>query len=122
MSRGVGMELELVKNVLYRYEDYLEAAGVDEWDIPVGRPRVRVVLHQFPVIRWTPKGAWISLGAGERKFVLLTARKRYALRTRREALLSFIKRKKRQCVILRARLRNAEDALRIADVLEKERM
>lgn len=70
-----------------------------------------IVLERYPVIRETPKGVWLALGFGDRRFVLRTARKRWACPTEDEALESFKARKRRQCRILRAQLKHAATAL-----------
>lgn len=102
------------KPVYYRIEDYLESAGVDEFDNPLGPPRVRVAIREFEVDRRTPKGVWISRGFMGRRFVLKSARKRYACPTLAEALESFIARKRKQISIYSKRIANAELALMLA--------
>jgi len=98
---------------LYRYEDILVSYGTDEFDDPLP-PRLLVRLREYPVQKRTPKGAWIDLGLGDRRFVLLTARKRFACPTKKEAAESFRERKRVQINILKAQLRRAEQAYNIA--------
>lgn len=64
-----------------------------------------------PVMSFTPKGAWILDARGKRRFVLFSARKKYALRTVEEAMISFLARKERQHRIYTARLRITENAI-----------
>ena len=101
---------EVTKEFLYRYEDYLVSAGVDEFDNPLGPPSVKVSLRKFSVIKKTPKGVWIDIFLGKR-FVLSSARKRYACQTVEEAKDSFIARKNRQIHILGNRIKHAEEAI-----------
>lgn len=95
----------------YRYEDSLVSAGVDEWDNPVGPPRVEVYKHEFRVIKHTPKGVWLDV-YGRKRFVLNTSRKRYAHASIDEARASFIRRKECQIGILMVRVGNARAAIR----------
>jgi len=66
-----------------------------------------LVLRKYTVIRRTPKGAWIR-EYGRDRFVLLTARKRFACNTKDEALESFIARKEAQIRKLRGQLKKAK--------------
>ena len=102
-----------VGDTFYRYEDLLVSAGVDEFDNPLGPAQVRVYLHQFQVIRVTPKGVWID-GWFSKRFVLNEARKRYALPTKDEALQSFLARKERQASIYQTRVSRADQAIKAA--------
>ena len=99
--------------VWYRYEDRRYAEPVDEWGDSYGTGRLEVNLIKIPVRKHTPKGVWLGWSAPGR-FVLTSARKRYACPTAEEAKESFIARKKRQASIYRARLRDAEEAIRLA--------
>jgi hypothetical protein len=87
--------------VFYRYQ---ESALSDS--------RIVLVLSTFLLLKTTPRGAWIDV-YGLKKFVLLTARKRYACPTKEEALASYQARKQRHVEILRAQLLRAEAALRL---------
>ena len=66
----------------YRYENNRYSDGV------------RVHLHEFDLIKETPKGYWIYAW-GSKKWVSNSARKRFAYPTEQEARVSFIKRKER---------------------------
>jgi hypothetical protein len=94
---------------LYRYEDAIYSGGVDEWDNPLPG-YVRVKLVELEVVKVTPKGVWINR-ARCKKFVLLTARKRYAAPSKEEALKDFLARKNRQLSILKNRVANVEGAI-----------
>jgi len=96
---------------LYRYEDVQYAPPVNEWDEPVGEGRVVVYLYSFPVVRRTPKGAWICGVIGKERFVRLDARKRFACPTIEEARKSFVARKKAQLRIYEAMIHRVEKAL-----------
>jgi hypothetical protein len=86
------------------------AAPVDEFDNPIGRGRLDVVLYTYNVVKVTPKGVQLDIG----RFVLLSGRKRFAWPTPEEALASFEARKKRQLSILRAQAERVEDAIELA--------
>ena len=107
------------RSCLYRYEDRVYASMLDEDDRTIPGT-TKIDLREFPIIKWTPKGAWIDVGLGvghreDQKFVLLTARKRYACLTLEEAMESFKYRKKRQIKKLNAQLRQAEKALALSE-------
>lgn len=97
----------------YRYEDTCYAPSVDEFNAPLGKRHVVVALRRYEVLRATPKGAWIDVW-GAPKFVLLSARKRFACPTIEEAKASFIARKRRQIRVLSAQLHDAKIALSLA--------
>lgn len=124
------------REVLYRYEDVHYSRGVDEYDDPLPGGHVRVELREYPILKRTPKGAWIkecwawsatlsfpgeeSRRERGEKFVLLTARKRYAAETKEQALDDYRYRKCRQLRILKAKLRSVESALEAADCANLE--
>lgn len=99
---------------LYRFEEAIYSPGVDDFDDPLPGYTMEVHLHKFPIERRTPKGVWIR-GWGGMRFVLLSARKRYACPTIEEALESFQARKNRQIKILKGQLQRAELALSLSD-------
>lgn len=92
---------------LYRVEGVTYAAYYDEWDDNRGIGRSELVTRTYPVTRRTPKGAWINM-CGEKKFVNLTAHKKFACETVEDARESFRQRKRRQIGILSAQLRQAK--------------
>lgn len=109
-------------DVLYRYEDKQYSLGLDQFDEPIPGSATRVNLLTFAVLKRTPCGAWIhcydttrSGNFTDKKFVRLTARKQFASNTKDEAIDCFRWRKKRQILILKAQLKNAETALQIVD-------
>jgi len=100
---------------LYRYEDATYSGGFDEYgDYIPGSSILKVELREYGIIKRTPKGAWIDY-YGDKKFVLLTARKKFACNTIEEAKESFVARKNRQLQILEAQLNKCKSALRIID-------
>lgn len=122
--------LKFSEDVLYRYEDVHYSRGVDQFDNPLTGGHIRIQLREYLVLKRTPKGAWIKgcwtwrgmmpmpgketrRDQGER-FVLLSARKRFAAETKEQALDDYKARKRRQAGILRARLIAAEQALHAA--------
>ena len=109
----------------YRYYDFRYAAPIScgEYDEEViGTSTAAVHLEKFEVIKHTPKGVWINMGLGDKKFVLKCARKRFACPTIEEAKESFLARKKRQLRIHQARVEHILDVMYlIENDLMKER-
>jgi hypothetical protein len=104
-----------VGDVWYRIEDHLVSAGLDEFDNPLGPPRLQVSIRKFPVAKVTLKGVWLDRSFMGKRFVLFKSRKRYACATLELALESFQARKRKQIRIYRARVRHAEEALLMAE-------
>lgn len=99
---------------MYRYEERRYAPSLDERDNPIpGSGRTEIILMEFKVIRSTPKGVWI--GDWGDRFVLLSARKRYACPTIEEALESFLARKRRQARILEKQLEGVRSLIYMAE-------
>ena len=105
------------RELMYRYEDVRYAAMLDEWENPIGVSRPELRLLTYPIKSRTPKGVWLDMGFGDRKFILLTARKRYACPTKEEALASFVARKERQADILGSQLARVNTVIEIAKCL-----
>lgn len=101
-------------DIFHRYDDRHYAAPLDECDNPMGAGTHELAHTTYRVIKRTPKGAWIDLGWGDKRFVLLSARKRYALPTQAEALESFIMRKRVQESIYENRAHSARYAQELA--------
>jgi len=72
--------------------------------------RIQLYYEKFLILKETPCGGWIDY-YGTRKFVNLEYRKKFAARTKEEALIGFIARKNRQVKILSAQLNRAKYAL-----------
>lgn len=110
------------KEYLYRYDESTISRGLDQWEDPLPGYVLKLHLEQFEILKRTPKGAWIRrykfklFGSSKNKrFVLLTARKKFACPTKDEALESFKARKRRQIEILEHRLKKAKLALELAE-------
>lgn len=111
--------------IWYRFEEMLYATPLDEWDRPCGEGRVEVRLRKYQVVKYTPKGVWVKLKIGgwldsHARFILRSARKRYACPSIEEAGQSFLARKARQTRIYKARLRTIEKALAAFDDMKAE--
>ena len=88
---------------LYRYQEVL-------WP----ESKMTLSCNEFFVLSETKTGAWIELYSGSgKRFVKYDARKKFACRTKEEALESYYARKRRQVRILRAQLQRAETALKL---------
>lgn len=96
----------------YRYHDMRVAEYMTESDTFTSSI-CKVVLQKIPVLHYTPKGVWLDWKG--RSFVLTDARKRWACPTEKEAMVSFLARKKRQLGIIKAQLDNVNDAIKIAE-------
>lgn len=99
----------------WRFDDHLEGSGSTDvcGEFIPGPSYVRVHCSAFPVLKHTAKGVWLSV-YGERRFVLRSARKRFACPTIDEARVSFIARKTRQAGIFEKRANDAHRAIEIA--------
>lgn len=105
----------MTSDVLYRVMELTYSAGVDESGDPLPGGPTRTNLHSFPVLKRTPCGAWIEDHHGRRRFVKLTANKRYATNTVEEAIASFKARKKAEMRIYAARSKAIMEAIRYLD-------
>jgi hypothetical protein len=115
--------------IWYRYEDVAYAASADEFGESRGHGTIEIHLNEYRVNRRTPKGVFLDTGPldggwhsanAKQKFVLLTARKRFACPTKEEAQASFIARKRRQIKIYEARADRARQALFKMEITPKE--
>lgn len=98
----------------YRFESTARSAGVDEFDNSLGT-HYDVALRRYVVIKHTPKGTWIAMGAfAGKRFVLRDARKKFAHPNIQDALASFEHRKARQIAIYNARVERARRDIRRA--------
>lgn len=102
--------------VYYRLHNALVSSGVDEFDNSLGPGYVHVYVYKFDVLKITPKGVWIN-DYGRRRFVLNSARKKYACPTFEEAKESFRARKQRQLRILRGQITHIESALQKIELM-----
>lgn len=103
--------------VWHRFENWLSAAPVDEGDNICGESRMNVRHVTLKVIKNTPKGIWLTKGFGDKHFVLLNSRKKYASPTIKEAMESFRARKLKEAAIHRKRAQQAIEALYLAEGL-----
>lgn len=117
-----------MSDIFYRYNEIHYAPPLNEWESPIGEGKVAIYLVEYKVIKHTKCGVWIQ-GSHDlerytlverKRFVLLSARKKFACPTIEEAKESFIARKKRQIKILKSQLRKAESALYQANNLSGE--
>lgn len=104
--------------VLYRYDARIYASLMRE-DYPQllsDAGTMRLEPTEYPIIKDTPCGAWVD-DYGRKRWVNLEATKKFACRSKDEALASFIARKRRQIEILERQLADARRALKKAEVL-----
>lgn len=101
-----------IGEVWYRYRAQSYASADEDDRVFVSSPRLE--LDTYPVISHTPKGVWLD-EYGTKRFVLASARKRFACPSEPEARASFVARKERQIRILEAQIANAREALRLAE-------
>jgi hypothetical protein len=107
--------------VLYRYEEERYYSSLDDALHTLTGYNLKVVLREFPVIKFTPKGAWIEKwGPPGKQWIQFGTFKKFACLTKEEALESFRARKRKQVKILQAQLKRAEEALRLAEGMSEE--
>lgn len=109
----------------YRIDGITYAPPADEYGDPGRGPgRSELITNKYLVLKHTPKGVWLKTGTHfdegvwektreqiqvvEKRFVLYSARKRFACPTVELALVSFITRKKKQASIYRVRAAEAD--------------
>ncbi len=97
----------------YRYHDVVYGSCYDDDGFSRGPGRLAIELLEFSVTKRTAKGVWLD---GYR-FVRNAGRKRYALPTKEEALISYKARKRAEIRIYKARLSRAQRALEMAENL-----
>lgn len=116
---GMRDDMSATRETAYRLEDKLVSVVIDA-EREIFGSRVEVWTLKYDVVRHTPKGFWITLGFGDRRFVLRGARKKYACLTLEEAKQSFLARKKRQRRILQARLDRVTAAECLAESIRQD--
>lgn len=105
---------------LYRYVELVYGTDWDDFEEKWINDRMRLVRDSYRIAKVTRCGVWIDLNYGVRKFVLLTATKKWACKTPKEALYSFIKRKERQMWLAEAKLSRAKEAHELGLKLQAE--
>lgn len=75
---------------------------------------------EMPVLKETPKGVWVAPFPGTKRFILLGATKQFAWATKKEALESFIWRKRKQVKILQEKLFQAQELLMMAEEAQQK--
>jgi len=106
-------------DVLWRVEAKSYSYVIDADREEYGTTAPRLELHWFPVTKRTPCGAWIGYSSlfADGRFVRLTANKRFACSTIKEALESFRQRRRRQVRILTNQLKTAEYELGMVEAV-----
>src|SRR3972149_7838153 len=101
---------------MYRYEPYNESnlETLELFDNAIGSLDFIMRPNAYRIIRFTPKGVVID-AYNTVKFINLSWRKKWACPTLKEAKESFIARKERQVIILKAQLARAEAQLLCAE-------
>lgn len=104
--------------VWYRLEDGRYAPPVDEWDNPMGPSTPFVRVHEYRVLSETPKGVWLETWtrADGKRFVLRSARKRWACPTLEEAIDSWRARKQRQLRLLERQASHVRQCLALQEL------
>lgn len=104
----------------YRYDTVQYARMDSEYGLSYTASNTTLTCTQLNLIKETPKGYWIGYGfnipgnlRSEAKWVSKTSRKRYAYPTKREAIESFIARKRLQKRILKDRLEFCLESLEL---------
>lgn len=101
----------------FRYEEVRYGTGYTDQSgeyVSTGS-YVKLQLREYQVLKHTPRGVRIDDYRLGGRFISRDWNKQWACPTVEEARLSFIARKKRQMLILRARLQQAEEAMALAE-------
>lgn len=101
-------------SLAYRYVDDRVWVSYDKPDVKTFR------LLTIPIVKETPKGYWVQQYFGKKRFCLNDARKKWAYRTKEDALQSYIIRKKREIERAERTLYNAKERLRKALELQND--
>lgn len=98
----------------YRFDDRVNATFDTDGPYAGGH---FLDLHRtvYAIKSKTPKGVWLRLGPGEVRFVLSSARTKFACPTEREALQSFIARKQAQAEIHKKTVARIEHSIAMAN-------
>lgn len=106
-----------VGDTWYRVEDYMVASTLDEYETPMGPGHVELRVLKFQIVKVTPKGVRLDV----EKVVLDHWNKKYACPTLELAVESFMARKRRQIAINNSRVKNAKEAILLAQhLLDKQ--
>lgn len=118
------IQLPLFEKYAYRVTHTKYAPSLDQFDNPSGPGRVGLNVHKYRIIRETPKGIWIDMGIEyneisreyepTKRFVLLTARKKFANPSLTQAYIDYIMRKERQISILSGKINDIKDGISCA--------
>lgn len=109
--------------IWYRYDYERYSPGVNDYGDPLPGVVIQLRVKTFFVQRRTPKGVWLCQFWGPEasaeslhtapRFVLLSARRRFACPSLEEAKTSFIVRKLREISIHQRRVETAKAALEL---------
>ena len=111
---------------LYRYDtSYFQSGIQNEVILRIEDGYVYLSLKRFLIVKETRAGVWIRIPwedsheKRKERFILLSAKKKWACPTPKEALISFMARKRRQIGILDYQLEIAQGGLKTAEELMK---
>lgn len=111
--------MDIKSTKMYRVEGKI-TSNIDEFDNVIGF-NYYVYFKVYNVIKTTMKGMWIQSENGfVNRFMLSSARKKFACFTKKEAIESFIIRKNIYIGILKDRIHEAQTFISYANMLEKE--
>lgn len=99
--------------ILYRAHGRVDHC---EW----GPATSKIWFAAYKVVGYTAQGVWISQGVQKPKFVLLKAERKWAHLNKKDALYSFLRRKRKETQILLNRMQDAEAMLLHAEQIYKE--
>lgn len=104
-------------DVLWRCESLVYSYVIDADREEYGTTAPRLEFMPWPVVRRTPKGAWIQFADGfgrTEKFILLSARRRFAANTQIEALADFRDRRRRMRYVLTNKIARCDFEIELA--------
>lgn len=109
--------INLPGDVLWRCESRVYSYVIDADREEYGTTAPKLEFMPWPVVRRTPKGAWIQFADGfgrTEKFILLSARRRFAANTQIEALADFRDRRRRMRYVLTNKIARCDFEIELA--------
>lgn len=113
------IEGEPQPNCYYRYHEVVYSVGGYDvhGEYVHDGSRTEVHLDNIPIIKVTPRGAWIGWREDEKQFVCNNWHKRFACPTIEEARVSFLARKQAQIDRAQRQIMRAQEAIAVAKKL-----
>lgn len=110
-----------VGDEVYRINDVVYAAPLNEFDELLGPSTVDIMVHTSKVTALTPKGFWVGYFGGKDRWVGYDHHKKFWHTTKKDAIQAYLARKYRQHRIIQGQLRRVQTAIKLGlDLMDKE--